>query len=311
MSDEAKVRELLAPMDQSPVDLEGRRYKVERSKVVSTILRAPVEFEERAARARRMQVLSVAAGLAVVIGALGIWRLRQSHEVATSPFDVIDTRGDVTQVNGELVTSSGAGATVRALDGVQVRLLENGRLKLADLRPSERGLTLHFDHGSIECRVPHLPPGQQFSVITPDATVVVHGTTFRVIVADAVGSFRTCVQVEEGVVTVNDNSGEARVEAAQSWGCAPPKESSIVFPPPSPESTAKAKGAPIAAEAPRPARGTLKEENRLFQAGLAAEQQGDARSAAASFELLLSRYPQSPLAGDARAALARVSKGAP
>jgi len=57
--------------------------------------------------------------------------------------------------------------------------------------------------------------------------------------------------------------------------------------------------------------GTLDEENRLFQSGLAAERGGDERAAAESFELLLSRNPRSPLAADARAALARVRPEAP
>jgi hypothetical protein len=140
-------------------------------------------------------------------------------------------------------------------------------------------------------------------VITPDATVVVHGTTFRVVVSDAAAAMRTCVSVAEGVVTVNDGTSETHVEASQSWGCAPLKEETIT---PSPSSPA-----PVPKVHPPPSRGTLNEENRLFQAGLAAEQKGDPHQAAASFSLLLSRYPQSPLAADARAALDRVSKGAP
>jgi len=50
----------------------------------------------------------------------------------------------------------------------------------------------------------------------------------------------------------------------------------------------------------------LDEENRLFQAGLAAERVGDFRSATQSLEQLLSAYPASPLAADARLALSRV-----
>jgi hypothetical protein len=311
VSDEAKVRELLAPMDQIPVDLEGRRYRVDRGKVVSTIVRAPALLEERAARARRVQLLSLAAGFALVMGALGLWKWRGPSASIVRDFDVVVVRGDVTQTGGELATSADAEASVRTRDGLQVRLFENGRLKLAELRQIDEGRALHFARGAIECHVPKLPPGQRFSVITPDATVLVHGTTFRVVVSDVGAVTRTCVSVAEGVVTVNDGASETRVEASQSWGCTPPKESSITPPPPAPEPVPKAKDPPPAAESQRPSRGTLKEENRLFQAGLAAEQKGDTRKAAASFSLLLSRYPQSPLAADARAALDRVSKGAP
>jgi TolA-binding protein len=57
---------------------------------------------------------------------------------------------------------------------------------------------------------------------------------------------------------------------------------------------------------PGPIAGTLDEETRLLRSGLAAERSGDLAGAAASFEQLLSRHPQSPLAPEARAALARV-----
>jgi hypothetical protein len=311
VSDEAKVRELLAPMDQIPVDMEGRRYRVDRGRAVSSILNAPAIFKERAARARRVQLLSIAAGFAVFVGALGLWSSRKSAPPVVGDFEIIDVRGDVQQKDGELATAGGAEASVRARDGLVVRLFENGRMKLAELRPSGEGRALHFARGAIECRVPKLPPGQHFSVITPDATVVVHGTTFRVVVSDVGAALRTCVSVSEGVVTVNDGTSETRVEALQSWGCAPPKEGSITPSPSSPGPTPKTQDPPPSAEGQRPSRGTLKEENRLFQAGLAAEQKGDARKAAASFSLLLSRYPQSPLAADARTALDRVSKVAP
>jgi len=59
------------------------------------------------------------------------------------------------------------------------------------------------------------------------------------------------------------------------------------------------------------ASGTLEEENRLFQAGLSSERQGDARAAAAAFDELLARYPQSPLAPATRRALARVKAAPP
>jgi TolA-binding protein len=61
-----------------------------------------------------------------------------------------------------------------------------------------------------------------------------------------------------------------------------------------------------APESPGPSQGTLDEETRLLRSGLAAERNGDLGGAAAAFEQLLSRYPQSPLVPDARTALRRV-----
>jgi TolA-binding protein len=57
---------------------------------------------------------------------------------------------------------------------------------------------------------------------------------------------------------------------------------------------------------PKRQRETLAAEAQLLQAGLASERRGDFQAAARSFEQLAARYPGSPLAPDARAALARV-----
>ena len=43
MSDEAKVRELLAPFAERPVDLEGREFPVNREAAVAVILKAAQE----------------------------------------------------------------------------------------------------------------------------------------------------------------------------------------------------------------------------------------------------------------------------
>jgi TolA-binding protein len=52
--------------------------------------------------------------------------------------------------------------------------------------------------------------------------------------------------------------------------------------------------------------GTLDDATSLLQLGIAKERKGDLRGAATAFESLLSKYPESPLAHDARAALSRV-----
>jgi TolA-binding protein len=60
-----------------------------------------------------------------------------------------------------------------------------------------------------------------------------------------------------------------------------------------------------------PPASTLDEESRLLRLGLAAERQGHGAEAISFFEQLLSRYPRSPLAPDAREALLRVKQSAP
>jgi hypothetical protein len=56
--------------------------------------------------------------------------------------------------------------------------------------------------------------------------------------------------------------------------------------------------------------GTLAVESQLLREGLAAERQGRPADAAAALSRLLAQFPRSPLAGDARAALARVEAAA-
>ncbi|HXK18176.1 MAG TPA: hypothetical protein VNG33_10260, partial [Polyangiaceae bacterium] len=51
---------------------------------------------------------------------------------------------------------------------------------------------------------------------------------------------------------------------------------------------------------------TLAAETKLLRSGLSSEQKGDLRGAVNAFETLLAEYPDSQLAPDAKAALARV-----
>ena len=92
---------------------------------------------------------------------------------------------------------------------------------------SDVGLeSLRVARGTVRCVVPKLGSERQFSVVTPDATVVVHGTVFTVRFNEE--AKRTCVGVEEGVVSVRHASGKTWLEAGESWGCepTPPPETS-------------------------------------------------------------------------------------
>src|SRR5260370_18540320 len=79
MSDEAKVRELFAPAQSRPVDVEARRFKVDREKIVSAILAAPRGNEaERAAPPRWRTIAAMAAGLVALVGSAGRFPLRMA-----------------------------------------------------------------------------------------------------------------------------------------------------------------------------------------------------------------------------------------
>ena len=233
MSDEAKVRELLAPMQAIPIDTEGARFKVDRATVVTTILRVPAAIHAHsAARTRRFAMLGVAAGFAALVGA-GSWALASRASKGGSAvlgslegqLHISEVSGRVTRLQGtsqitmapgaaaavspegELVTAENSEASVTAVNGLELKLFENTRVALAELKATRSYGSVHLASGAIRCRVPHLAEGERFSVITPDATVVVHGTVFSVSVGGATGATQTCVRVEQGVVSVQAASG--------------------------------------------------------------------------------------------------------
>jgi len=138
----------------------------------------------------------------------------------------------------------------------------------------------------------------------------VHGTAFTVeSLPERAGG--TTVKVDEGVVAVQSGSREVTLTAGQSWTSRVP---AALEPPASDPARAEAKPPDAPKEsssaakrtAPAPSAGTLDEETHLLRSALAAERRGDLAGAAASLQLLISRYPHSPLVPDARSALARV-----
>lgn len=333
MREQDKVRELLAPVVSPPIDVEGRRFQVSRGRIVSAILAAAERVDaERASRKRWRTFAAMAAGVAALVGSAGWFahRNRSTTEAADPSLSIADVHGVVTRLDhgvglsfapgrtatispdGEFITAPQSEARLRTPSGLEIGVFEKSRMSLAGLRAAGSN-SVSLVTGDIRCRVPHLAEKHTFSVITPNATVVVHGTVFRVTVSGHAGALETCVRVEEGVVGVQTPAGETLVTADRSWGCnleeqpaplAAPSASGERFPSPlrpmpkeRPAGTTRAKA------------GTLDEENRLFQAGLSAERQGDALGAGAFFEQLLSRYPDSPLASDTRRALARVRRG--
>jgi hypothetical protein len=349
MNDEEKVRELFAPM--KAIDVDGRRFKLDREQVIAALLRAPQAVAAaRAARSRHFAIAAIAAGFAAIVGG-GSWLALSTRSGGATPSAATTSRnsivgqpteqlrisevsGQVTRqqgalklamapgdaetvsASGELFTAERSEASVTTSDGLELKLFENTRVALADLG-STKSSSLHLTGGSVRCRVPHLAQGLHFSVVTLDAIVIVHGTVFRVTVGGVAGATQTCVQVEEGVVSVQRGAKEERLTSGQSTGCdlpiagsltnsgaaSPPEVTSNPAQLPTPR--------PNTSSIPRARAGTLDEENRLFQAGLSSERRGDTGAAATSFQLLLSRYPQSPLAADARAALSRVRPSTP
>jgi hypothetical protein len=207
------------------------------------------------------------------------------------------------EAEGHVSTASSGEAHLKSASGVEFDLFAETDVGLDELQGSSQ--SLHLFGGQVRCRVPHLAPNTTFSVVTSDVRVVVHGTVFSV---EASRKGTITVHVDEGVVSVHDATGEVTLTASQSWTnqrapSAPQPDvnerrqalpkTSVAWP--------RKSGEPVALTS-----GTLDEETRLLRSGLAAERSGDLTAAAVSFNQLLNRFPRSPLAPDARAALARV-----
>jgi len=334
MSTDPKVAELLAPMRDRAADTSARRFKVDREKILSRMIEVSRSDDEAPSRrVRTYAALALAAGFALIAAGAG-YKAVHTTAVATvtAPphLDIVALEGEVARVqgtarvgialghttavapDGAIETSAHAQARIKTENGLEIELRENTRVSLNDMNSAEPRVSLHLDSGAIRCVVPHLVDGHTFSVVTPDARVVDRGTIFTVTVLEVGAAARTEVRVEEGMVVVQNASGETQLTATQSWGSSPPasEQPAVVAPiAGSTESVARgpaATGARRGVDALKPPKGTLGEETSLLQLGLANERKGDLRGAAVSFESLLSRYPESPLAPDARAALSRV-----
>lgn len=333
MTVDPKVQELLAPMRDRSADVGARRFKVDREKIVSRMITASTSGLEVPSRhVRTYAALALAASFALIAAGASYKAMHKAPvaAVAATHLDIVAIEGDVERVqgtvragmalgrstavapDGAIETAAHAQALIKTETGLEIQLRENTRVSLAEMNSADQGFALHLDAGAIRCIVPHLGAGHTFSVVTPDARVVDRGTIFTVSVEGTGPAARTVVRVEEGTVLVQYASGETQLDATQSWGSATPSEPPTATAAPaggSTESTARipvASGARHGIDTPKQPRGTLDEETSLLRLGLANERKGDLHGAAASFESLLSRYPESPLAPDARAALSRV-----
>lgn len=207
---------------------------------------------------------------------------------------------------GSILQSSGEEpAVIRGSSGYVARLAPGGKLALARAsEEDEQATRLRLIQGEVKLSVPRLPAGSTLSVLTDDARVIVRGTEFSVSLLEGAGGSRTCVRVTEGAVEVQRPGRSTLLRPGQESGCEEPAT-------PEPEARADGDTAPSASTRRRPQRppsSTLEKETALFASALAAEQAGDRRRAERELRELLRRYPQSPVAQEARTALDRVTQ---
>jgi ferric-dicitrate binding protein FerR (iron transport regulator) len=289
------------------VDGSGRRFQVDREKVIARMVEVSLSPDERfSSRARWAAVVALAAGFALAAWGGTHW-LGTGAQVGLPGVEVVVMRGQVTPLNadGVLETSPGAEARIKAR-GLELDLVENTKISLKELGASATSSAVRLDRGRVRCVIPHRP-GREFSVVTADARVVDIGTIFSVSVQPSPTGNKTLVHVEEGEVIVHHAGGQSRVTASQSWSSRAPEPAPVAAAPVSAEEL-PAEETPSRPAPPRRPRETLETETQLLRNALASEQKGDLPAARKALESLVARYPESPLAPDAKAALSRVKR---
>jgi hypothetical protein len=282
-----------------------------------------------ARRRRRRLAWSASAAMGLCAGAFALFaavraRPPASPQVAAAPAPPAESalvaRGQQRAlVAGDRLRSETGPLELAAADGTSVRMAVGSDLQM--LRgDAERWLRLAS--GAVSVHVTKLKPGQRFVIVTPDAEVEVRGTRFQVQTgdkADACGMV-TRVRVDEGIVDVRTGGTLVRVQAGGQWpeGCA---TAAAPAAPPAPRvapavrvKIPRARAVPAAAvvtpaAASEAARlSTLATENDLFSSALRAGQHGDRREAIELLDVLLTRFPGTPLRASALAARDRLSR---
>jgi hypothetical protein len=219
---------------------------------------------------------------------------------------------------GERLRSDALPISLAGADGTTIAVDPQSELQLVR---SDDERWFRLARGAVSAHVTKLKAGERFVVATADAEVEVRGTRFQVTVVppdEACGQgVVTRVAVSEGVVVVRSFGHEVRVAAGDHWplGC-PERTLSPVLPAPqrptvsmkhAPARASSAKSQPAQSASPS----TLATENDLFGAALKAGRAGDRREAVELLNVLLARFPNSPLKQSAESARAKLSESIP
>lgn len=331
---EREARKVLEPLRYSPVGISSsRQVEAGRSELVPHLARiiekVPAARAERHARQQRWQRTRWVLAGSLAVAAAGLLWLGVRSGSTTAPLPAESARlelvsGRVSQKGtqlragvtyaidslGRLSTPPTSGAHFVTDMGVDLGF---GADSTADLSFTPARQHIALNRGRVELSVPKLKEGTSLSVATPDAVVTVHGTRFSVEVMPE----RTCVRVHEGVVSVVRGEARERLRRGQSSGCMPGALAELggnaTARPLAEESGSQDPSSrdPNTARAKPKGTGTLVQENRLFQSALRAEQSGDHEQARALATKLLTRYPSSVMAPDARRIVARVREHQP
>jgi hypothetical protein len=316
-----------APPEDATAEAARRRRVVHK---IEGALRAVASDRARAERRRKIGVgAAAAAAVVLILGAAT--RLRHRDPVAgaapsvahlrevAGAITVADGRGVPRSLDAEralragdtVTTAADAHAHVVLESGISVEAASATAISLGEPFDPAIGQVneeIRLGQGQVFVQVPKRPAGASFRVRTLDVEVVVHGTSFVVQVCDGCGgaSGSTAVKVSEGVVAVRQGGKETLVTAGEQWPTRSPEEgkASPLRAPgergaPS-ESAAAAIAPPAKSASAKAAESTLAQQNRIYQGALEARRRGDHGRAIGLLDDLLSRYPKSPLAQEAR-----------
>ena len=330
MKPQRRPEEILRAWGRSAIEQESGRRAEHRDRAVARIaqhITLAAEQRRRTVRFRlRAAVLCAAAAVfALVLGASGLFRsgpASQTSEVAALAGELRGSDRVIIERSGvrrpahesmalapgdEVHAQAGARTEVTLTGGAAVEVRPESRLVLGRSGGSD---SLELLVGELTVNVPKLEGSRTFSVRTPDARVVVHGTRFVVSVLDAQAKPRTRVRVLEGRVGVEHQGVIAELMPGQSWPVAqqpasPPDPASgeAAAPPAKPSRPTGSGPSSSAASRKSPApvsEAALAEQNRMFAAAVAASRRGDDARAVALIDELLARYPSSPLLPEAR-----------
>lgn len=319
---------LLSPLRERPLAVEPVETAEARLRRIVPQLEA-LTSELVAKRGRRKgwsRAGWLLAALATGLGAGVLYARSSAPEeadglIVSGELVEIDAADERTKLSGSLevsplgrVETGEAGARISTREGLDVELGPLTSARIGQLGGGRLAQRVRLDSGSIRCSVPKLAAGREFSVATPNALVVVHGTRFSVEVEPTEDGIKeTCVRVTEGRVAVHVTGAPVVfLGPGEQHGCAPQvsaqSQATLPAPAPQPELAKGESATPSAPKAnPAKAEGTLEREVELLQAALRAEQNGDLEGARQKLRRLLQRYPSSPLREDATSMLRRLS----
>jgi ferric-dicitrate binding protein FerR (iron transport regulator) len=220
------------------------------------------------------------------------------------------TEGAALGAGQRIETPADGGASLQLSTGTAMDLSGSTSFRVDSQGPIER---FSLQRGELSAHVAKLTSAQRFIVTTPDAEVEVRGTRFRVGVLDrgeaCGGGSRTRLEVSEGVVEVRGTGASILIRAGQHWpsDCETGRATTAVEPA-APTSDARPRlreVKPTAATAPERA-SALTQQNDLFAEGVALRRQGDVGGALRVYQEVIERFPNSPLAENARVERMRV-----